>query len=331
MGVSARNAMELAVENTNQGGGIIGRRLVIVAKDNAGNPGTIPGIIKEFRDEKVKIIIGPLTSNMAVPIITAAKGKEMLIISPTVSTDAVQDLDDNFIRIAMPASDQGVILANLIEKDGFKKTAVVYDKTNVNYANVVHRHFMKQYVTEDKQVVYTNDLSDKSDSAFRKLAEEMWISQAEACLLITSGIDGATIVQQMRKIGSNIQIYGSGWVKTNDFIKHGGRSVNGAKLVSNYEAPRSSDSYVKFRDQYIARFNKNPNFVARNAYDAGWIVLAALDACQTDDLTQLKNWIIQTSTFEGLDGPFTINKYGDADRKHSVFKIVNGKFTALEP
>ncbi len=272
MGVSARNGVELAIENMNKRGGILGRKIQFIPKDNKGDPNTTYKVIRELIDEGVKIIIGPLTSNMADPTIKAIQGKDVLVVSPTISTDAVKDLDDNFLRVALVSSEQAKGIAKEILNEGYNVAAVVYDSSNKAYTEPVYQLFKELFEREGRKITYVNSLADKERLSFLQIAEEIKESQAEMLILITSGIDAASLCQQIRKIDLAIKIYGSSWVKTNDLIEHGGKSVEGVSLVSAFEGAEKTEDYLTFQEQYKSVYKGDPTFVSVQSYVAIQVV-----------------------------------------------------------
>ncbi len=330
MGVSARNGVELAVENMNKRGGILGRKIQFIPKDNKGDPNTTYKVIRELIDEGVKIIIGPLTSNMADPTIKAIQGKDVLVVSPTISTDAVKDLDDNFLRVAPVSSEQAKSIAKEILNEGYNVAAVVYDSSNKAYTEPVYQLFKELFEREGRKITYVNSLADKERLSFLQIAEEIKESQAETLILITSGIDAASLCQQIRKIDLAIKIYGSSWVKTNDLIEHGGKSVEGVSLVSAFEGAEKTEDYLTFQEQYKSVYKGDPTFVSVQSYDAIQVVFSGIKTSNSANPKLIKEAILKTKTFKGLEETFMINEFGDAIRKLSVFVVKEGRFVRID-
>ncbi len=330
MGVSARKSMEIAVDEFNRDGGVNGRKVLMVVKDNACDPEKVGRLIGEFEEERVRVVVGLMTSNMAGPAIRAASDRKMLLVSPTVSTDAVSDLDDNFLRLIATAGSQARDLSRVIAAEGLERIAVLYDASNLEYSENVYLHFREAFEKSGGKIVYTNLLKEKSAGAYLGIADETIKSGAEACLIVASGIEGASIIQQFRKQGSAVAFYGSSWVKSNDFLKHGGRAIEGARLISNYERRVKSEAYRAFEKEYMDRYYRKPTYGSIYAYDATKVVLSALTAVGGDDPEIIKAWIINKSEFQGLEEAFSVNRFGDAIRAHSLVEVKNGKFVIVD-
>ncbi|MCP4111541.1 MAG: amino acid ABC transporter substrate-binding protein [Desulfobacteraceae bacterium] len=330
MGVSARNGVELAIDDMNRGGGVLGRTIVLVAKDNKGDLKANFEAVRELLDNGVNIIVAPFTSKMAEPAMLALQGKNALIVTPTVSADALKDLDDNFLRITTTSSDQARQITAEVLKQGCRTAAVVYDSANRAYTEPLYLVFKKLFETAGKTIVYTEISDDTKNSDFFHIAKAIEKSGAEALLLITSGIDAAALCQQIQKTGSKIKIFGSSWVKTNDLLEHGGKSVEGILLVSAYESREKTAEYLEFEKQYLFRFKKKPNFVSSLSYEAAQVIFSGIQNSRSTDPKGVKMAILKTKHFKGLEETFTINEFGDAVRKFSAFVVREGKFERVD-
>lgn len=81
--VKARNGVRVAADQLNENGGILGRKVEIIVKDNKNDTSLNKQVISELIDEGVIAIIGPLRSNMAQSTLSAIDEKNILLISPT--------------------------------------------------------------------------------------------------------------------------------------------------------------------------------------------------------------------------------------------------------
>lgn len=106
--------------------------------------------------------------------------------------------------------------------------------------------------------------------------------------------------------------------------------MEGTRLISNYESREKSRAYKEFEDQYMTRYYRKPSYGSIYAYDAAEVVLSALAAVGKDDPEKVKAWIIKTGVFQGLEENFSINRYGDAKRGHTLVEVKNGRFVIVD-
>lgn len=326
LGVSARNAVHIAVLQANEQGGIKGRQLELLILDNQGDPDICAKAVQTLSEKGAAGIIGPLMSKMAQPVIDVQASYPVVVVSPTISADAVNEKDDYFFRIMPAASQEARTMAEQMNKNGHKRAAVVYDATNSAYTEPIYQVFKERHEKNGGEIIYTNDMSDPSADKFSRMAGEIISAHVDALYLIISGIDAASLTQQIRKLTSTIQFYGAYWSKTGNLIQEAGRSVEGMIIASPEEQAVKSEAYKTFADQYRQMFNSDPGFVAIYAYDAAQVLFKAIEA--SDQLTpdQIKASIIRLKTFEGLEETFEINGFGDTPRAMTLLTVREGKF-----
>jgi branched-chain amino acid transport system substrate-binding protein len=157
---------------------------------------------------------------------------------------------------------------------------------------------------------------------------ELLAAKPDTILIISNAIDSALICQQIRKLDTRVGIVMSEWASTERFIELGGKATNGVCVSQFLNRNDTSDRYQKFLATYRKRFRQEPGFAGVAGYDAA---LVALDALSTrkPGMT-LRETILRTGKFQGLQQQINIDRFGDADRKTFVTRISNGKFETME-
>lgn len=329
-GVKARNGAKLAIDILNEQGGLLGRKLELIVRDNENDDKKNSTAISELIANGVVAIIGPLRSNMAESSLTAIAGKKVLMISPTISTDSVKNIDDNFLRVIPVASNQAISLAKQIIDDGYKTASVVLDSSNKAYTEPLYEAFKQNFLQHQGVVKFVGRMNKKDVNEFISLAKKIGDENADALILITSGIDAAFLCQQLKKQHYKADIYGSYWVKSGSLIEEGGHSVEGMKIVTSYERENKSSDFLEFQKRYQEIYKTSPQYLAIYAYDSVMMLSLGIKKAGTDDPGTIKNKILDIGKFEGLEDDFEINKYGDATRNDMFVTINDGSFVRIE-
>jgi len=330
LGVAGRNGVDLAITEANEAGGIHGRMLVVLSADDMNSPAKCSEGFQSLHNRGVKFIIGPYTSNMAQATLESIAGKDMLVISPTISTDSVTSQDDNFLRVMTSNKSKAHVTAQYIHKSNHNNIAVTYDVKNAAFSETLSQQFSQDILKLNPDASVHIIPVNKKNEPFSSVAEKVIASNATALFNITAGIDGAALCQQLAKKNSSILVVGAVWMRTKDLIEHGGRSVEGVKFVSQYDSPIKSKKYQTFIAKYKKIFGMQPSFSSFYSYEATTILLKVLN--QTTDISAqaVKQVIIKKGIFDGLQEPILFDKYGDVSRKQSITKVENGEFVLDE-
>nr|NIP49800.1 amino acid ABC transporter substrate-binding protein [Gammaproteobacteria bacterium]NIR47571.1 amino acid ABC transporter substrate-binding protein [candidate division KSB1 bacterium]NIV00439.1 ABC transporter substrate-binding protein [Phycisphaerae bacterium]NIQ11653.1 amino acid ABC transporter substrate-binding protein [Gammaproteobacteria bacterium]NIU23631.1 amino acid ABC transporter substrate-binding protein [candidate division KSB1 bacterium] len=88
----------------NRAGGIGGRKVELVVRDDRQNPDEARKAVNELINENVLAIIGPMTSSIGVVVKPVVDAGKTTMVSPTVKTDQLSGQDDYFLRVTAPLS-----------------------------------------------------------------------------------------------------------------------------------------------------------------------------------------------------------------------------------
>ena len=146
LGTAGRNGVMLAVEQINETGGINGRPVELIVKDDKQDPDVAIQVDKELIEEGVVAIIGHMTSAMSVAVVPLMNKEKMLIISPTTSTNELTGIDDYFFRIMPPNKAETDHLAHYtLNVMGLRKMVCVYDLSNLAFTEGWYRNFKSEF------------------------------------------------------------------------------------------------------------------------------------------------------------------------------------------
>lgn len=325
LSVSGRRGVELAVDHINKAGGVNGRKVELVFKDDKNDSKTSLNKYKEFIDEKVPVVIGPYTSGMIVDAIDYLRNKDILILGPTISADSLDHIDDNFIRFIATTKEQAIILTDMAKKNNNKKFAVIYDLENKGFNESLYSNFNKLLQANKGEIVLTKVFTSNGRVDYADLARVVLKSKADALFIISNSADNAAITQQIRKIGCKVQIYSPLWSNTDDLIKKGGTAIDGMFIVGGMDINDKSLDFVTFKENYIDKYGENPTFASMYSYETAIALFQAMKMGPDLKPSTIKNNIIKIKNFKGLQGNYEINNFGDNIRKYLIFRLENGQ------
>jgi branched-chain amino acid transport system substrate-binding protein len=201
LGVAGRDGAMLAIEEQNQRGGIDGRRLVLIVRDDRQDPETAKQVIEELIAADVAAIIGPMTSSMAVAMLPLVNQAGIVMISPTVKTDMLSAQDDYFFRVTTPLSiNVGKIVELAVGELGLKQFAVVYDDSNRAFTKTWLDHFKSFAEPLGGHFGAIESFRSGPEVSFLDLAENIIATDPQGILILASAMDTALFSQQVRKL-----------------------------------------------------------------------------------------------------------------------------------
>jgi branched-chain amino acid transport system substrate-binding protein len=328
LGVSSRNGATLAVEEQNAAGGIGGRPLELLVRDDAQDPSTARAAVEELVQAGVVALVGHATSAMAEATLPLVDRARVLMVSPTVSSSAFEGKDDWFVMLYPSTAVAARVLAAYAERAGLaRRFAIVYDLSNRNFTQSWHDHFSRELAARGGGVVASITFTSGQVASYGDLVERALAARPDSLLVAANALDCASIAQQLRKRSADVALFGTEWGFTVDVLAHGGRAVEGARFTQKVDLTGDDAAVVRFRDAYRARFNRSPDFAAVMAYEA---VQVLADGLRRDPTREGLRAQILDHAFQGLQETIRIDRNGDTERRHFLMTIRDGRMTRVE-
>lgn len=328
LGDSVRNGVIMAIQELNKEGGINGRKVELLVRDGKSDKKVTQHQTTSLIENGVNLIIGPVHSAMADTVIRATEAKDILVISPTVSTDELSGIDDNFIRTFTNSSVQGGYLAKVVKYRGDKQVLLVKDLDNRAYTESVAQGFRDKSVELDIDVL--GEIAFVEDTKVKELVEQMQQYKADAIVFITNGKDAAKIIQLYSKTGELPNLYGDIWAKWTNIKEFGGKTVNGMILVDAIASDKKSEKELQFSSSYKELFSSDYTIPTVYAYEAVKLYAQAVENGSSFENEDVKRELLNIDPIEGVADNYRLDKYGDVIRKLSYFMIKDNKYQRLK-
>ncbi|MDD3352198.1 MAG: ABC transporter substrate-binding protein [Zoogloea sp.] len=327
VGESGLHGVQLAVEQTNRAGGVAGRKVRLVARDDAATPATAVRAAEELAALKVEAVIGPFSSGMAAAAVPVLARTGTLAISPTITAMELHGKDDNLIRINRTTRDNASDYAQTLLGMGQKRMAIAYDVRNQVFTESWLNEFRRFYTELGGVLVVAVPYESRVDLDFARVVADMVSARPDALLFISGGIDVARLAHQARKRAPELPIAAAEWGASLQMLELGGEMVEGLVIIENYNRHDGSERYAAFREAYFQRFNKRPDYSAVCAYDAAMVLFTAMSRRERGE--SAKQAVLKYGPYQGLQQEIVFDANGDTQRQVFFARIRNGEFQPL--
>lgn len=326
-GQSGLNGVILAVEQFNRDGGVDGRMVELVTRDDAQDKATATKAAEELVAADVEAVIGPFTSGMAKAVqpVTARAG--IFQISPTITSMDFYGKDDNLFRINRTTRDNARDYAKVMVGRGHKRIAVAYDTRNRNFTESWLGEFRNAVGALGAQLAAEVPYESQPDAPFDEVVRKMLAGQPDSLFFISGALDVARLAQQARRQAPQLPIGASEWAATEQLIELGGEVVRGLLIVQNFDRDDSSPRFKEFTEAYFKRFQRNPGYSSVSAHDAATVLLTALKKRQKGQ--SLKAAVLANGPYKGLQQEIRFDANGDTERKVFFTEIRDGRYVQL--
>jgi branched-chain amino acid transport system substrate-binding protein len=325
LGIGGRNGAQLAVEQANAKGGINGRKLEMLLKDDESNPDKGKQVVKELLDAHVEAILGPMTSNVAAAVVPMATEADVTMMGGSVAGNDFTGKDDQFFRVIAASSYHAAGMASyLFEKRKVKVLNVVLEMGNKAYTESWLSSFEKSFGAAGGRVGKVVRYVGKTDLDFSIPAIAALEGTPEAIVLVTSAVDAALLVNQFRQRQVNAQLVTTEWAGTGKLTELGGANVEGVITPQYFDRHSTKPAYIAFRDAYRLRFSQEPGFPAIVGFNAAQVIITALRAKEGKET--LKQTILRIRRFDGLQEVLSFDEFGDVKNLTFINVIKDGNY-----
>src|SRR5262245_12519676 len=301
-----KKGMELALAQINAAGGVLGRPLEVISRDDNGNPGDAVRVAEELISrEKVVMLMGTFASNVGLAVADFAKQRKVLFLAAEPLTDKIVWENGNAYTFRLRASTymQTAMLVPDAAKLNKKRWAIVYP--NYEYGQSATNAFKKQMIAlQPGGIEFVEQAVPLGKIEAGAVVQAMLDSNPDAIFSSLFGPDLARFVRegQLRGLFKDRPVFNllGGEPEYLDPLKDEapvGWWVTGYPWYA-IETP----VHKKFRDAYRARFNDYPRLGSVVGYSAIQAAAAAIQKAGSTDTEKLVA-ALSGLTFETPFGP----------------------------
>jgi branched-chain amino acid transport system substrate-binding protein len=329
MGSSEKEAVELAVKEKNDAGGIRGKKIEIIYGDDAGKPEEAVNVAKRLisRDEAL-ITVGSISSpaSLAASQISRQSETAQIVVAGTAQRITTQGNKWVF-RSPVPDTKLVADLANFVHEKfpNLKKFAFLY--VNDDFGRGGFEAFKAAGQKYGFEIV-ADERYTRGDIDFTAQLGRIKASPAQALVEWSRYTEGALIAKQYVQTGMDLVRFGSDGVASPKYIELGGPAVDGVYFTTHFSVATGADipAAKVFIEKYQKAYGRVPDAYAAEAYDAITLALLAVEKAGKEDRAAIRDALAGIS-FESVRGPFKFDEKGDPLLLTHVVKIVGSKET----
>lgn len=320
-GSQSRDAMQMAVDEINAAGGVLGKQIELLVEDDENNPEkTVNAFVKLTSKDKIVGLVGAMTSKCTLAITEDAQAKKVVLITPTSTNDTVTDAGNYIFRSCYNDSFQGQVDAKFAwETLKAKKAAILYDITN-DYSKGLTQNFTDKFKALGGSVVVSESYSS-GDKDFNAQLTKIKAAAPDVLFIPDYYNTVSLIAKQVRGQGITVPMLGAdGW---DEITNNAGDEVVGSYYCNHY-SPEADDTEVK---NFVANFRKKykatPNALAALSYDAMVILAEAIKRAGSVEPEKIRAAMTETDR-KLVTGKITFDKKNNPVKSAVMLKIVKG-------
>lgn len=335
-GTAVMNGAQIAVDEINAAGGINGYQISFKFEDDQSDAEKSVNAYNSLKDWGMQALMGTVTTTPCVAVVEKTAQDGMYQLTPSASsTDVIEN--DNVFQICFTDPNQGSASAQYIAENKLAtKVAVIYDSSDV-YSSGIEANFVSEAENQGLEVVAEEAFTADSKTDFSTQLQKAQSAGAELVFLPIYYTEASIILTQADSMGFDVDFFGcdglDGLLGVENFDKE---LAEGVMLLTPFAADADDEETKAFVAKYQEQYKDLPNQFAADAYDAIYVMKAAIEAADATpdmsvtDLGTGMSEAMTTITVDGLTGEsMKWEATGEVSKAPKAVVIKDGSYSAL--
>jgi branched-chain amino acid transport system substrate-binding protein len=332
--LSGRNGARLAIDEINRGGGVLGKKLALLAEDDRNEPSEAASAVsKLITRNHVVALIGENASSRSLAAAPIAQNYGVPMVSPSSTNVEVTKKGDYIFRVCFIDPSQGKALALFARQNLKAATAAILIDSKSDYSVGLAAAFDNSFTAAGGKVLSQVKYAE-GDSDFS--AQLTTLSALKPDVLFVPGYytDAGLIARQARGLGLQSVLLGADGWDSPKLTEIGGAAVEGSYFSNHYSVDDPSPAVRKFVDAYKKAYGAEPDSIAALSYDAARLIADAIRRAGSTEGKRVRDALASTKDFPGVTGNITMDADRNPVKLPVILKVVNGRPTfaaAIKP
>jgi branched-chain amino acid transport system substrate-binding protein len=315
-GQASKRGIDLAIEEINAKGGVVGRPLKVVFEDDEGKASkAVSALQKLIAADRVPVVMGSAGSSVTLAMAPVANENKVALITPVSSSPELTTKGGPyFFRVCPSDVVQAAMMAAWFKDDGRRTAGVIYLTTS--WGEGLKEEFVSKFTALGGRVLAT-EACKEGDRDLRAQLTKVKESNPDALYAITHGREGGALLRQAKELGITPSIYGADVWGSPELTESAGDAAKGVKII--VPTKYTGEAYQTFADTFKKRYSQEPDVYAAYAYDMTRLIAQALSGAA--DGTQVRDNLRRLS-FEGVTGTTRFDQNGDVVGKGFERKVL---------
>jgi branched-chain amino acid transport system substrate-binding protein len=314
LGAPEEKTARMVVDDINKNGGILGRQVQLIVKDSGASAEKAISFAKQLIEEdNVVAIIGPTTSGESMAIKDICQNAGMPLISCASAESITTPLAKYVFKV--PPKDNYIVewLYGTMNKLGISKIGVIASNTGFGNSGKAQ---LEKYASKYGIAIAISEVYDANATDLSALLTKVNATGVQAVVNWSIEPAQSIVAKNMKQLKMGAQLFQSHGFANIKYVEAAGEAAEGiifpcARLIVANELPDGHPQkklLVKYNADYKAMYKEDASTFGGHAYDALYILKAAIESAKSTDADRIAAAIEGIKNFSGTGGVFNFSK-----------------------
>jgi branched-chain amino acid transport system substrate-binding protein len=299
LGSEDKKSVELAVQQINDAGGLLGRKIELLTRDDKSQPEQSVLSFNDLKGAGVAAVLGSPFSNSALATIPQVDREKIPYVSLTPADEQVKPIHPYVFVVPATSATYADRILQYYQAQGFTKVAVAHDSRS-SYANAGTAG-MKAKAAQYGVTLVADEQFETSTTEFSGVLNHVKTSGAQALTVWATGPPGVAFAKQYATAGLGIPLMFTGAQASSLWLKPAGPAAEGVFVASSIAvvgdalpAGEQKSAIEELSKPFTAQYGYPPPQFAADGYTGTKLLAAAVTKANSDDHAKIQQ------AFEGL-------------------------------
>lgn len=323
------NAVEMAVEEINAAGGVDGKYMIkLVKEDDEGVPAKSVTVTQKLvNQDNIDVLIGALNSSCTLADMEITAANKIPQITPCSSAQSIVEQGNEFIfrTTATDTTHIKTLLQYFRDKIKGQKVAVLYESSDFGTGAFSK---IQELASEYGAEVAASEMYNSGEKDFSVHLTKIKQANPDAIIIWGYYTEAALISKQVKQNGIEVPLIGTGY-NSPKLVELGGDAVNGLIFTTAFTEANPDEKVQAFDKKYKEIYKQSYDQNAPQAYDSVYLWADAVKRAGTVDGQAVRDALLATKDFEGVAGIYNFSPNGEMVKTLMVVQIQDGKHTII--
>ena len=325
-GQSSHHGTQLAIDEINAAGGVLGKKIELLTEDNQSQAGQSATVVRKLiSSDGVVAMLGEVASSRSLEAAPICQQNKIPMISPSSTNPKVTQVGDYIFRVCFLDSFQGGKVLAGFARDTLKANSVaVLKDVKSDYSVGLAKFFTEGYTGRGGKLAAEQNYSG-GDKDFSAQLTAIKAAGPDAIFVPGYYTEVGLIALQARQLGLNLPLFGGDGWESSVLVSIGGPALEGDYFSTHFSPDDVSPAAQLFVKHFKDKYGETPDSMAALGYDSAMILADAIKRAGTTDGAKIRDAIAATKSFHGITGTITIDENRNASKPAVIVTIKNGQ------
>lgn len=322
-GKNTQDGIELALEQLNAEGGVLGRRMVVVYEDTKALPREGVSAYRKLTSiHEVEAIVDDSVSSVTLAMAPLAQRDRVVLLATGATAPKISEAGEYIFRIWNSDAYEGEVAAQYAHATlGFQSVAILY--INNEYGKGLEQVFKSSFQSLGGRIMASESF-EQSSTDMRTQLTKIRAVRPDGLYVVGYPKEIPIALKQAKELALALPLLGTVAMQDPQLVQTAGSAAEG--LLFPYPKEPVGANVDEFKEAFRAKHGKEPGITVDVGYDAVMLIAEAIKLSGGVTGEEIRRGLNLLRDYPGVSGTITFDENGDVRKPMGIKAVESGEF-----